>query len=159
MPWVKQTLHWYHGKPPCMWMKPTFLFAFSSKVMDVNHGCPTRKRRIIGTGSFLLSPVGTWCFGGFCMWMKPTFLSTLFFTGYGCWIMDDVHWGRDPTSLRQLGAHHSWLWALIIHPSVWGFWLDMLFYMPKIIQWMGAYAYLACNNFQCWYYDWQMKNK
>jgi hypothetical protein len=71
-------------------------FAFSSKV----YGCKTwmsnekeahslRRPDDLRTGSFLLSPVGNWCFG-FCMWMKPTFLCTLFFTAYGCKIMD-VH--------------------------------------------------------------------
>jgi hypothetical protein len=38
-----------------------------------------------------------------------------------------------------------------------GYWLDITFLHAKNHPMDGGYAYLPCNNFQCWYYDWQMK--
>ncbi len=118
-------------------MKIFFSLHFLQRYMDVKHGCPMRKRHIhwddlmiYGQAPSCFHQLVTGALVSACGW------NLLFSARCSSRLMDVKSWmsiEEETTSLRQLGPH-SWVWALIIHHL--GYWLDMLFYMPKIIQWM-----------------------
>lgn len=119
-------------------------FAFPSHIMDVNHGCPMKKRHIIKTTLWLRT-------GSFVLWFlhvdETYFSQHVVLQGlwmYKSWMSIEEETPHHWDNLGLIAGYEP----LIIHQLGYLSWLCFLHAKNHPMD--GAYPFLACNNFQCW---------